>query len=204
MFNIIAFSLYFLLVFTCLLVGFLLRKKCNFPLYIYFLIVAVVETFSFFLKGNSLFYQFGSLFYVVFFTIYYAAFLKRFRNTIYVLGGISSAVQLYYVLQFERNFPIEIGIVISILYIVLAFMWFYEQIRKPGKFDIIENERFWVSAANFFWGIIFLFRISLMYWLAEKDPGFLMILDKIFKISVIITYGLYLVGVTRKQQVPNE
>ena len=204
MFNHITVFLYFLIISLCLFFALLRRKNNPFPIYIYFLLVAVIEIIAYFLKGNSLIYQLASLFYVLFFTFYYANFTSRLRNAVYILGGISFFSILYYFLQFESNFPTEIGITVSILYVVFSFMWFYDQITNPGKAFILSKQVFWISAANFLWGVIFLFRVSLMYWLAKNDPAFLVVLDKIFKVFVILTDLLLLVGVTRKQYVTNE
>ena len=199
MFNLTTMILYQLLIFSCFLVAFLKRKENKFPTYIYFLFVAIVEIYCFFNKQNSLPYQFGSLFYAAFFTFYYVHFTPKLKKLIYFVGGLSFAVILYYFLQFDKNFPSEMGIIIALLFISFSLIWFYEQIRRPGENFIIHHETFWISAANLFWGIIFLFRVSMMYWLAAKDLAFLMVLDKIFKISLLLTYVFLLIGVTKKQ-----
>ena len=199
MFNLTAVIVYQLLIFICLIVAFLKRKENKFPIYLYFLVVAIIEAVSYFYRESSLSYQLGSLFYAAFFTLYYAHFTPRLKKLVYFFGGITFAMILFFFLKFEQNFPSEMGVLISILFICLSLIWFYDQIKHPGRNFIIHQETFWISAANLFWGIIFLFRVSMMYWLAAKDLAFLIVLDKIFKISLLLTYVILLIGVTRKQ-----
>lgn len=204
MFNLTTIILYQLLIVCCFIVAFLKRKENKFPIYIYFLFVAIIEIYCYFNKQNSFPYQFGSLFYAAFFTFYYAHFTPKLKKLIYMVGGFSFAIILYYFLQFDSNFPSEMGITAALLFISFSLIWFYEQIKRPGENFIIHNETFWISAANLLWGIIFLFRVSMMYWLAAKDLAFLIILDKIFKISLLLTYVFLLIGVTKKQYSAHE
>lgn len=199
MFNLTTVIILHVLVIICLIVAFIKRKEKRFPIYLYFLFVVFIELFSVLDRGNSLFYQLGSLFYAVFFTLYYAHFTPRLKKLVYFYGGISLAFILFYFLKFDQNLPSEMGVLVAVLYISMSLIWFYDQIKHPEKNFIIHQETFWISAANLFWGIIFLFRVSMMYWLAAKDLEFLIVLDKIFKISVLLTYVILLIGVTRKQ-----
>ncbi len=204
MFNLTAVIVYQLLIIICLIVAFLKRKEKRFPIYLYFLIVGIIEAISYFYRENSLPYQLGSLFYAAFFTLYYARFTPRLKKLVYLFGGIAFSLILFIFLKFEQNFPSEMGVLISILYIFLSLIWFYDQVTHPGKNFIIHQETFWISAANLFWGIIFLFRVSMMYYLAAKDLEFLMVIDKIFRISLLLTYVILLIGVTRKQSPVHE
>ena len=188
----------------CLFVAVLKRKENRFPIYIYFLIVALVESFAYFMNVNAVTYKVASLFYCAFFTMFYVNFTVRFKTLIYVLGALSLAAILFFMSKSDDNFPISIGITIAVLYIILSIIWFYEQIKYPKNQFITDRQGFWISAANLFWSVIFLFRISMMYYLAENDPAFLILLDKIFKISVILTYILLLIGLTKKQYPMNE
>lgn len=199
MFNNITIALYYLIICTCLFLTVSKKKQFQFPLYIYFLVVLFIETIAYFFKGNTIIYQVGSLFYVAFFTFYYAFNTRGYRKLIYVLGAVTFLFISFFVLKFDINFPVPIGISVAFWYIFLSFIWFFDQIRNPVNQFIIKKQAFWISAANLLWGIIFLFRVSLMDWLAEKDFEFLIVLDQIFKISLIFTYGLLLIGVTKKE-----
>lgn len=203
MFNNITIALYYLIICICLFLTLSKKKEFQFPLYLYFLLVIVTETLAYFLKEKSFIYQFGSLFYVAFFTFYYAFVTRRLRKLIYILGAVSFSVISFFVLKFDENFPTGIGISVSFLYIFLSIIWFFDEIRKPVNDFIIRKQAFWISAANLLWGIVFLFRVSLMYWLEEKDPAFLIVLDSIFKIVIILTYFSLLIAVTRKHQLSN-
>lgn len=199
MFNDTTTIIYQLLLCSCLIIAIIKRKQNPFPIYIYFLLVLIIEYIASVETTTSLPYQLASLFYAVFFTVYYAHFTQKLKKEIYLIGGTGFVIILFFVLKFEQNFPTAIGIVIAVLYLILSLLWFYDQIKRPGKAFIITKQLFWVSTANLFWSIVFIFRISLMYWLAEKDLPFLIFIDKIFKVSLILSYLLLLIGVTKKQ-----
>lgn len=198
----ISLLLYFLLLGACLVISFLKRTENKFPFYIYFLIVAVIETLCLFLKPDAvnLTYLIGSFLYVPFFTLYYSNLIPQFKNVLYTLGGVSLLAMFYFIYQSPHVFPVEVGVIISLTYATFALIWFSFQLKNMEKVFIAQMQGFWVSAAILFWGIIFLFRVTLMYYLQTHDPEFLVLLHQIFKVTIVITYVFFLISVTRKQK----
>lgn len=192
-------AIYFILIYLCLIFSLLRRKKDNSCLFVYFLIVAIVETMPHFLavETNEI-YKIGTFLYIGFFTFYYSRKNIRQRKMIYVAGFLALICSLICVFSSLQTFPIALGITIAVFYIFLSLWWFFNEINNTDTTFILRKQAFWVSCALIFWSVIFLFRVSLMYWLAENDHEFLIFLDKIFKISVVITYLFFFLAVTRK------
>lgn len=192
-------TIYLLLVFVCLVISFLRRKNDGSYLYLYFISVAVIEILPriFVVEANRI-YTFGSFLYIVFFTFYYSIKIPDQKRSVYILGLLASVFSLVFIVLSKQMFSTALGITLSVFYMTLSLMWFFSQIKNTDNTFITHKQAFWVSSAMLFWSVIFLFRISFMYWLAENDHDFLVFLDKIFKISVVLTYGLYLIAVTRK------
>ncbi|WP_326986039.1 hypothetical protein [Chryseobacterium sp. MP_3.2] len=150
--------------------------------------------------GKNLTYLIGSFLYVPFFTLYYSNLIPQFRKVLYALGGGSILAMVYFIYESPHIFPVEVGVIISLTYATFALIWFSYHLKNMEKVFIAQMQGFWVSAAILFWGIIFLFRVTLMYYLQTHDPEFLLLLHQIFKVSILITYVFFLISVTRKQK----
>lgn len=193
-------AIYILEVFVCMLISFIRRKDDNSYLYLYFLLILIVELLNKFtaLDGNRL-YTIASFLYMSYFTYYYAQTMPRHRNLIISLGVLANFSGLVFVFSTDQTFSVALGVTLSVFFVFLALFWFFNQINKANSVVITRKQAFWVSTALLVWSVIFLFRSSLMYWLEENDLEFLVLFDKIFKISVIITYFSFLIAVTRKK-----
>lgn len=187
------------LTFLCLIISFYYRKRDASKIFIYFLLVVIIELLTAVLnvKTNSV-YSIGTFAYMIFFTFYYSKQLSHLKNQIYFFGGISCLVGLLLIIISHDIFPIGLGICIAVFYIFLSLGWFFNQAKNYDSIFIVQKQSFWVSVAILFWSIIFLFRVVPMYWLEKNDLNFLVILSKIFKAAVVITYIFFLVAVTRK------
>ncbi|MGV8913998.1 MAG: hypothetical protein ACOH1X_00980 [Kaistella sp.] len=192
--------IYFLEVFICLLISFLRRKDDNSYLYLYFLLILIVELLNKFtsLDGNRL-YTIASFLYMSYFTYYYAQTMPRHRNLIIGLGVLANFLGLVFVLTSNQTFSVALGVTVSVFFVFLALFWFFTQINKTNSVIITRKQAFWVSTALLVWSVIFLFRSSLMYWLEENDLEFLLLFDNVFKIFVVVTYFAFLIAVTRKK-----
>lgn len=190
---------YTALIFLCLIISFYYRKKDASKLFIYFLLVVIVESLTniFNVKTNSI-YSIGTFGYMIFFTFYYSKQLAYRKKQIYIFGGISCIVGLSLIMISDDIFPIGLGICIAVFYIFLSLAWFFYQTKDSDSIFIVQKQAFWVSVALLFWSIIFLFRVVPMYWLEKNDLNFLLILSEIFKTAVVVTYVFFLVAVTRK------
>ena len=199
MFTICISTIYLIVIYLCLVISFYRRKRDHNYLFLYFLFVAVIETWTYFVsKGINQIYSAASFFYIGYFTYYYAKQITHQKKLIYILGILAAISSLVFIIFSEYSFSIALGVTIALFYISLALFWLFDQIRTVQKVFIIQKQAFWVSSALLFWSIIFLFRITLMYWLEANDYEFLITIDKIFKLAVILTYAFFLIGITRK------
>lgn len=188
-----------MLLYGCLILSFLNRKRTNSKLYIYFVIVCILETvphFSF-IQYNRL-YSYGTLFCILFFTFYYSRHLLGQKNIIYALGLFSFYGGLMTVFNSEQTYSLGLAIIFCTFYIILSLLYFFSKLQNGSNVFIIKKEAFWVSTALLFWSIFFLFRVLPMYWLEENDIAFLAVLNSIFKVATIVTYVFFLIAVTRK------
>lgn len=190
---------YFSLICLCLVLSLLKMKTDDSKLYLYFLSVVIIETVSQGLNfKTNIAYTIGTFFYIGYFTFYYSKKLVGSKNIIIVLGAIFCAVGLYLIIVSHEVFPVGLGICIALLYIILSLSWFYNETRNADGFFIMEKQAFWVSVALLLWSIIFLFRVTPMYWLEQNDIEFLLILNTIFKVTILMMYSLFLIALTRK------
>ena len=183
-----------------MLISFIRRKDDNSYLYLYFLLILIIELLNKYssLDGNRL-YTIATFLYMSYFTYYYAQTMPRQRNFIIGLGVLANVLGLVFVFSTDQTFSVALGVTLSVFFVFLALFWFFNQINKANSVVITRKQAFWVSTALLVWSVIFLFRSSLMYWLEENDLEFLVLFDKIFKISVVITYFSFLIAVTRKK-----
>lgn len=193
-------AIYILEVFVCMLISFIRRKDDNSYLYLYFLLILIIELLNKYssLDGNRL-YTIATFLYMSYFTYYYAQTMPRQKNFIIGLGVLANVLGLVFVFSTDQTFSVALGVTLSVFFVFLALFWFFNQINKANSVVITRKQAFWVSTALLVWSVIFLFRSSLMYWLEENDLEFLVLFDKIFKISVVITYFSFLIAVTRKK-----
>lgn len=190
---------YIILLYLCFLISFFHRKRDYSYIFVYFLIVAVIETTTYFFKVEiNHIYTAASFFYIGYFTYYYAKQIEKQKKLIVSLGVLASVISVVFIIFSEYSFSIALGVTVAVFYITLALFWLFDQIRNVQKVYILKKQAFWVSTALLFWSIIFLFRITLMHWLAATDYSFLVVLDDIFKVSVVLTYVFFLIAVTRK------
>ncbi|SFB94797.1 hypothetical protein [Kaistella jeonii] len=191
--------IYIVLLYLCLLISFFRRKRDESYIFVYFVIVAVIETVThFFTVEINHIYTAGSFFYIGYFTYYYAKQIEQRRKLIYSLGVLAAVISVIFILFSKYSFSVALGVTVAVFYITLALFWLFDQIQNVQKVYILKKQAFWVSTALIFWSIIFLFRITLMHWLEANDYAFLVVLDHIFKVSVVLTYVFFLIAVTRK------
>lgn len=191
--------IYVVVLYLCLIISFFRRKRDDSYLFIYFFVVAVIETFThFFTLDVNIIYTSCSFFYIGYFTYYYAEQMEQKKKQIYIFGGLAAIIGLVFILSSEYSFSIALGVTVSVFYIILSLFWLFDQITNEQKVYILKKQAFWVTTALLFFSIIFLFRITLMHWLEENDYAFLVVLDHIFKVSVVLTYVFFLIAVTRK------
>ncbi|WP_027377784.1 hypothetical protein [Kaistella palustris] len=195
----ILFGAYFVTAILCLIFSVIHGRKSKDYLYLYFGVVVLAETMA--MKpfaDKSLVYTLATFFYIAYFTYYYAVQLSSHAKLIIGIGLATLVSSSFFVYNSAQPFASELGFTISLFYIFLSLLWLLKETAHTDNENILQKQAFWISAALLVWSVIFLFRSSFMYWLAENDLSFLIVIDKIFKAAVVLTYLAFLVGVTRK------
>jgi hypothetical protein len=99
----------------------------------------------------------------------------------------------------SKNFAVGLGVTLALFYIILSLSWLFNEVRNVDEDFIAKKQVFWVSSAILLWSVFFLFRIVPMYWLEKNDLAFLIMLDKIFRIAVTVTYIIFIIAITCKK-----
>lgn len=191
--------IHFVLIYGCLIISFLYRKRTNSNLYIYFVIICTLETlpYLFSIEFNR-FYSFSSLLYIAFFTYYFSRQVSSYRNTVYAVGLFSFFCCLIFIFNAKETYPIPLAITFCAFFIILSFLYFFNQLKSRSRVYVFHKEAFWVSSALLLWSVFFLFRIIPMPWLEKNDISFLLLINNVFKGATMVSYLLFLIAVTRK------
>lgn len=186
----ILYIIYLLIVFFCLIFSYKNIKQDS--LWVYFSVVFIVEINSFLdlFKNTNSIYTIANIFYICFFSYYF--FKENSKKIFLILGILGVFSQIYFLFSSDKSYPVEIGIIVSIIYIFISLVWFYLQIKSPQNFAIHKIRLFWVSLSLLLWAVFFIFRIIPMYWFAINDIMFLKQLTVAYKIVTILSYLLFL------------
>lgn len=186
----ILYIIYLLIVFFCLIFSYKNIKQDS--LWVYFSVVFIVEINSFLdlFKNTNSIYTIANIFYICFFSYYF--FKENSKKIFLILGILGVFSQIYFLFSSDKSYPVEIGIIVSIIYIFISLIWFYLQIKSPQNFAIHKIRLFWVSLSLLLWAVFFIFRIIPMYWFAINDIMFLKQLTVAYKIVTILSYLLFL------------
>lgn len=186
----ILYIIYLLIVFFCLIFSYKNIKQDS--LWVYFSVVFIVEINSFLdlFKNTNSIYTIANIFYICFFSYYF--FKENSKKIFLILGILGVFSQIYFLFSSNKSYPVEIGIIVSIIYIFISLIWFYLQIKSPQNFAIHKIRLFWVSLSLLLWAVFFIFRIIPMYWFAINDIMFLKQLTVAYKIVTILSYLLFL------------
>ena len=192
---------YTVIIYLCLFLSFFYRNRNGIDLFVYFTIVCTIEILPIILgkEWSGRIYSVASLMYIGFFTYYYGKFMRNQKKLIYVLGLISGLVCFYFMLGSSKNFAVGLGVTLALFYIFLSLSWLFDEVRNVDEDFIAKKQVFWVSSAILLWSVFFLFRIVPMYWLEKNDLAFLIMLDKIFRIAVTVTYIIFIIAITCKK-----
>lgn len=188
-------NIYLTILFFCLVVSINQRTARQRFLWLYFSVVLVIESTKIFQWGNfsSVIYTYSSLTYILFF-LYYYILLKINKILISVLAIVSIILYFYFVVHCDDDYPIPVGILMSLIYIILSLLWFANQLLHTDAIRIHNKQSFWVSFSLLIWSVFFLFRLIPMYWLNINDTDFLKDINLGYQIITIISYFVFLRG----------
>lgn len=191
--------IYKLFLFFPVLKSFILGRKYFFStqnyLFVYLLITCINEWVSFIrncINSNvkvGLQYNLYFIFCILFFSFY---FNRNFANIIKKISSISTIISvgflIIYTNFFDEDFDKNIGIAVTLFYIINSLLWFYQKISFFDEHKITDDPVFWISVALLMWSCFFIFRVTPMFFFAKHDNEFLQFL----KIGQnVINIGMY-------------
>lgn len=139
-----------------------------------------------------------TLFCILFFGIYYSRlFIKVYRNITSVLTLVTLIVFFLISDASLLIFNPELGVLISVYYIIISLIWYFYSLNDGFDTKITENPYFWVSTALMVWGSFYVFRHYPAEYLYEKDPSFHTVLKDINYIVATIMYVLMGIGLLK-------
>ena len=188
--------IYLLLLFLCLAFSIYKKKARQNFLWLYFVIVFIVEFIKIKVLKNSssVIYTYISITYILYFIIYY--WKQKLNKIILILIFIISFIIYIYIIlnNNSTDYPTPIGIIMSLSYILLALLWYIHQLQNVDTIRILKKQAFWVSSSLLIWSVFFIFRSIPMYWLNIHDYDFLIQINFGFQIITIFSYLLFLRG----------
>lgn len=188
-------NLYLFTIAVCLVISIYNRLTRQRFLWLYFSIVLIIESTKIFQWGHfsSVIYIYSSLAYILFF-LYYYLILKINKILIGTLSLVSIILYFYFIIQSKDDYPIAIGILMSLIYIILSLIWFANQLLHTDSIRITNKQTFWISFSLLIWSAFFLFRLIPMYWLNVNDNDFLKDINLAYQIITILSYFIFLRG----------
>uniref|UniRef100_UPI00404AE0E5 hypothetical protein n=2 Tax=Flavobacterium sp. TaxID=239 RepID=UPI00404AE0E5 len=187
--------MYYTITVCCLGASFINKVSRQNFVWIYFLLVNIMEL------GNRNkvilpeIYNLHPLAYGAFFTFYFSNQKNSNKKIIYSVGITAFIICLTVLIKNGlKTYSIGAGLSASFLYISLSLYWLFNQLNHVDKNSLLKKQAFWFSTSILIWSVVFLFRIIPMYWLDVHDHNFLKNINYGFQIITILTYGMFLRG----------
>lgn len=189
--------IYLFIAIICFVMSLINQKARQTFLWIYFGLVLLFEIGILYKLLPYSFYTLAMPIYTIFFIFYYSlSYKKKYSHYALALFAIISSVILFY--NSDDNSQIIMALTMSIIYILLSLIWFFKQLKNPSLIPIYRKQSFWVSTSLLLMGIIFIFRMTPMNIFEVTDKSFLLLINKGFQYSIIISYLLFLKATTCK------
>ncbi|HCR76603.1 MAG TPA: hypothetical protein DIW37_09420 [Chryseobacterium sp.] len=186
--------LYYLILVLCLAFSLFKKKARQNYFWIYFLLVLLYEFFFEYRIVSVDFYASSALIYPLFFlNVYLINFIKKIYILKVCLNSLLIGLGIYYLLK-DKEYSINLGVLMVLTYILLSLLWFFNEFRKNDQIHIIKKQFFWISTSLLLWSVFFLFRLIPMYLFDKIDKEFLFTLNNIFQIITILSYIIFLKG----------
>lgn len=191
------YCIYFSIIFLCFVASIYNKVARQRFFWMYFLVILVLEMGLFFNFIPYKIYILSFFIYIPYILYIYSQNLKNksFHTFVGFLSLITSLV-LYFS---QKNYQIQLGLIMSFTYILIAILWFFSQLRKTDHIPIIKKQLFWMSTSLLLIGIVSIFRLVPMYYFNEEDKNFLIIISKIHQYSIIVSYIIFFKGLFCKQ-----
>jgi hypothetical protein len=185
---------YYIIIVTSFIVSIAYKNLWKQLFWLYFGITIIVEIL-FTIKASFItarLYNYLDLFCIAYFGFIYSKeinnnyIIKIVSSTFIVLGGI-------FIYFSKTNYSIITGYLYCIFLIFIALYWLYNKISNKGTEDnILDLGFFWLSSSLLFWAVFYIFRMFPMYYFNKTDSKFLEEISKIFTLTNIATYLLFM------------
>lgn len=183
--------------------GFIARNFLS----IYIVFTAALELYSYvklLIDENSstgMIYNFYCIFSIFLFYIYFIKIFQKVQK--FIFQFIFASIIIYYFLLtkfYLSQFDISIGILISLYYISISLLWFYQKIITFDESKITDDPVFWVSTALLLWSCFFIFRVTPMFFLDAHDKAFLEFLRTTQNIVNILMYLMFYISLIKYER----
>jgi hypothetical protein len=185
---------YYIIIVTSFIVSIAYKNLWKQLFWLYFGITIIVEIL-FTIKASFItarLYNYLDLFCIAYFGFIYSKeinnnyIIKIVSSTFIVLGGI-------FIYFSKTNYSIITGYLYCIFLIFIALYWLYNKIANKGTEDnILDLGFFWLSSSLLFWAVFYIFRMFPMYYFNKTDSKFLEEISKVFTLTNIATYLLFM------------
>ncbi len=188
-------KIYFFIILFCFGASFIRKVSRQNLFYIYFLLVVIIEIGAFFRILPRDIYNSSPLYYIPFFTFYFANQKNTNQKNIYLIGSVAFiSCIFFYAFEGLQEYSIYAGTLMSVVYIVYSLLWLLLQILNTDENPLLKKQAFWISSSLLIWAVFFIFRSIPMYWLNNNDLEFLIQINFGFQIITIFSYLLFLRG----------
>lgn len=171
---------------------------------VYIIVTACLEIYSYVLLNidvsisTGILYNFYCLFSIGFFYFFYRKIFEKLRKrSLDIIFTASLLVYFGFTKFYKTDFDITIGVLISLFYIIVSLLWFYQKIMLFDENKITSDPVFWISTAILMWSCFFVFRSVPMFLFNKIDPEFLKLIRVNQNIINIIMYALLYVGMKK-------
>ncbi|WP_142725344.1 hypothetical protein [Chryseobacterium sp. ON_d1] len=194
-----------------LIKSFNLGRKSSFSaqnyIFIYLLLTFINEWFSFIRDQLNpdvkvgFQYHLYFIFCIVFFHFFYSF---RFKYSLKQISTLVTLLSFSYILFFTnflgRDFDKKVGITVTLFYIIISLLWYYQKISFFDKYKITDDPAFWISTALLMWSCFFIFRVTPMFFFAKNDNEFLQFLKIGQNIINIIMYSMFYLSLIKYEK----
>jgi hypothetical protein len=143
------------------------------------------------------------IFYFLFFT-YFVLKFNRVNSKIKKISSLFSGLFFVYIIvdilafnnEISNKYLISNFMLVSVVLIILELIYYISLINSTFLISLNNNFSFWIISGNIFWNSFFILRMGILYYFNLNDDYFYYLSSVIFTFVNIITYSIYLKGLT--------
>lgn len=142
---------------------------------------------------------FVSIFLLILFYWYFVYSILNSRKLMHIQNMIAIALISYLICREALFSDNKMFIIYSLFLIVSCLIYFIDLLFYTTRYELSKKLEFWFIIGNFFWAIFFIYRIGVMNYFKITDMLFLQLISKFFTIVNIITYLIFIKGLSCSQ-----